>query len=96
MALNPDLLMEGLMVPLPIEKAREMISIPTAHIYGAMDSHAPAAKEFSALCRASVRVVYVHPGQHEVPGSGSRSSSKEVLNRSVNSIRRVISLASQD
>jgi hypothetical protein len=96
MALNPDLLMEGLMVPLPIDKAKEIISIPTVHIYGALDPHAPAAKEFSGLCRASVRTVYVHPGHHEVPGSGSKSSSKEVVNLSVNAIRRVISLASQD
>lgn len=96
MALNPDLLLEGHMVPLPIDKTEQIVSIPTAHIYGAMDSHAPAAEEFSALCRASVRTVYVHPGHHEVPGSGSGSSSKEVVNLSVNAIRRAISLALQD
>ncbi|KAI9148332.1 Esterase citA [Paramyrothecium foliicola] len=95
MALDPDLLLEGYMVPLPIGKMGQVVTIPTAHIYGALDPHGAAAKEFSALCRAEVRSVYVHPGLHEVPGSGSGSSTKEIVNLTVNAIRRVISLAAQ-
>lgn len=94
-ALDPDVLSEGSMVPLSAGnvKLSEILELPTAHIYGALDPHAPAAQEFSALCSDSLRSVFVHPGGHEVPGSGSGSSSKDVLNQAVNVVRRVVTLA---
>jgi hypothetical protein len=94
-AMDPDILAEGRMVFLQSAKLGEAITIPTAHIYGAEDPYAAAAAEFSALCNSGARSVYVHPGQHEVPGSGSRSSTKDVVNVTVNTMRRVISLSSE-
>ncbi|RYP68511.1 hypothetical protein DL770_008431 [Monosporascus sp. CRB-9-2] len=94
-ALDPDVLSEGAMVPLSAAnvKPSEILELPTAHIYGALDPHALAAQEFSALCSDQFRSVFIHPGGHEVPGSGSGSSSKDVLNQAVNVVRRVITLA---
>lgn len=92
-ALDPDVLGEGDMVPLSLGKVGETIDLPTAHIYGAVDPHASSAREFSGLCRADLRSVYIHPGGHEVPGSGSGSSAKEVLNQAVNAVRRVVILS---
>lgn len=94
-ALDPDMLSEGRIVALPAAKVGEVITIPTAHVYGVADPYAPVAKEFSDLCRVEVKSVYVHPGQHEVPGSGSSSSAKEVVNQTVNTVRRTISMSDQ-
>jgi hypothetical protein len=94
-ALDPDVLSEGAMVPLSAANVtpNEILELPTAHIYGTLDPHALAAQEFSALCRDQLRSTFIHPGGHEVPGSGSGSSSKDVLNQAVNAVRRVVTLA---
>lgn len=93
-ALDPTLLLEeGAIVHLPAAKVGEIIDIPTAHVYGVADPYAPEAVAFSALCGREVRSVYVHPGVHEVPGSGAGSSGREVLNLTVNTIRRAIGVS---
>lgn len=94
-ALDPDILHDGRMVALPADRVGQVIDTPTAHIYGSEDSYAAAAKEFSGICNSAVRSTYIHPGRHEVPGSGSGSSAKDVVHLSVNAIRRVISLSAE-
>ncbi len=94
---DPDVLGEGILMPLPVaginKAVAEVITIPTAHIYGSADPYSASAASFAEVCREDASFTFIHPGAHEVPGSGSGSSSKDVLNHTVNTIRRVIMLA---
>jgi pimeloyl-ACP methyl ester carboxylesterase len=61
-----------------------VIQLPTAHIYGAADDTAPTGGEnLSRVCDASVRIVVIHQGGHEVP-------RKDALIEAVHAIRRTL------
>lgn len=67
----------------------EIISIPTANIWGSQDALWPGrALALSEMC-SSVRTVYIHDGGHHVPGSKSMAAVTGV----VHAIRKTIDLA---
>lgn len=65
----------------------ELISIPTAHIWGRNDEIWPGRGErLSLVCRAGVRTVFEHQGGHQVPGSQDKDDVVSI----VHAIRRTI------
>ncbi|KAI1464032.1 serine hydrolase FSH [Daldinia caldariorum] len=87
-AYDPDLLSEGVLRPLNPSADRDLIRMPTAHIWGVGDASSTKASNVSEICVSETRQVYVHPGSHEIPGARMSSAVKS----SVRIIRRVISL----
>lgn len=90
-AYDPDLLWQGKLRVLTPSVGKEIIPIPTAHIWGQNDKASIKASDVSGLCASGTRQVYVHEGGHEVPGARMNQAVKS----SVRIIRRVISLASE-
>lgn len=68
----------------------EIISIPTAHVWGSQDTLWPGrALALSEICSSNMRTVYIHDGGHEVPGS----KSKAAVTGTVHAIRKTIDQA---
>lgn len=68
----------------------EIISIPTANVWGSKDALWPGrALALSEMCSSNVRTVYIHDGGHEVPGSKSKAAVTGV----VHAIRKTIDRA---
>jgi pimeloyl-ACP methyl ester carboxylesterase len=78
--------------PLPLSNplvaaSERVISIPTAHIWGANDRIEPGeAAILSEMCDPDKRQIHVHGSGHEVPGP----RDKEGLEESANAIRRML------
>ena len=72
-----------------LESLREIVDIPTAHIWGALDVAPKGAAKATEFCKEDMRWTYVHERGHEVPGYGSRVD----VTRAVNVIRRAIESA---
>lgn len=70
------------------EEEGEVITIPTAHIWGRNDTTVNAERT-SEMCSSNTREVYIHSGGHEVPGI----RMKDDVRGCVKIIRRVISTA---
>ncbi|KAA8646573.1 uncharacterized protein ATNIH1004_008006 [Aspergillus tanneri] len=79
-------LQEKRVVEMEADAARDLVDIPTAHIWGVKDPGAKGAEEASRFCSPNTRWVYVHGGGHEIPGSGT----KKAVVRTTHMIRRAI------
>ena len=67
----------------------EIITVPTAHIWGLNDTEYPGISEgLSKLCKADVMRQVVHKGGHEIPGAKDES-----LIKSVHAIKETVRLA---
>ncbi|KAF4965560.1 hypothetical protein FSARC_6645, partial [Fusarium sarcochroum] len=93
-AVDPASLQRGRRIDLRASTAPQQIDIPTAHIYGENDPYKNEAQEFAAICNEDSRFVLIHPGGHEVPGSGSNSDVKDSIQLAINVIQRAILLGS--
>jgi pimeloyl-ACP methyl ester carboxylesterase len=72
------------------ENNREIIDVPTAHIWGRNDGEYPTfGPVLSWLCKGEVRSVFVHEGGHEIPGLRDR----EGVGSAVGVIRRTVERA---
>ncbi|OJJ97004.1 hypothetical protein ASPACDRAFT_124965 [Aspergillus aculeatus ATCC 16872] len=69
---------------------KDVVRIPTAHIWGSQDRAASAIAVTNTICAAGVRWVYVHALGHDIPRAGARSD----VTQTVHVIRRVIDAAS--
>jgi len=71
----------------------EIITIPTAHIWGSKDklypTYGPVLRD---LCRKDTRSVCVHDGGHDIPGAGSKD---DAVIKAVHVIRRTIAHAAE-
>ncbi|KAM0145727.1 hypothetical protein ACHAQE_011113, partial [Botrytis cinerea] len=49
---------------------REMICVPTAHIWGASETDIPGecASPLRSICQKDLRSIFIHEGSHEIPG----------------------------
>lgn len=85
-----DALLRGEIREMELLTGWEIISIPTANIWGSQDTLWPGrALALSEMCSSNVRTVYLHDGGHEVPGSKSMAALTGV----VQAIRKTIDLA---
>ena len=84
---DPSALARGEVIPLSYALNGEVISIPTAHIWGANDprnhTYGPTLSE---LCRTQLKSVFVHEGGHEVPGARDRVA----LSKAVACVRNTV------
>jgi hypothetical protein len=63
------------------------INVPTAHLWGANDKIEPDQHlALSKICKEQQRYIFVHSGEHEVPGR----KDKESLIISVQTIKRML------
>ena len=68
----------------------ELIPVPTANIWGQDEGEFSGnSKQLAGLCQSQGRVIFIHKGGHEVPGSRSR----DAVTASVNAVRRTIQTA---
>lgn len=82
-----DALLRGELRAMGFGTEGEIISIPTANIWGSQDALWPGrALALSDMCSSNVRTVYIHDGGHEVPGSKSKAAVTEV----VHAIRKTV------
>lgn len=82
-----DALLRGEIRAMELAAEGEIISIPTANIWGSQDALWPGrALALSEMCSSNVRTVYIHEGGHEVPGSKSKTAVTGV----VHAIRKTI------
>ncbi|KAK4236507.1 family of serine hydrolases 3 [Achaetomium macrosporum] len=84
-----DLLASGKVKLLTPEDVGEIITIPTAHIWGLQDNTPVQSAAVGAVCAGEKRQVFLHEGGHEIPGVRSPADVKG----SVRVMRRVISMA---
>lgn len=84
-----DLVAKGEVQMLTPESVGEVIQIPTAHIWGAVDNTPVESAAVGAVCVAAKRQTFVHEGGHEIPGVRSPADVKG----SVRVMRRVIATA---
>lgn len=85
-----DALLRGEIREMELLTGWEIISIPTANIWGSQDALWPGrALALSEMCSSNVRTVYLHDGGHEVPGSKPMAALTGV----VQAIRKTIDLA---
>jgi len=71
------------------EVDKELIQIPTVHIWGAKDELNQGSQVLKKLCVQSMASVFIHDGDHEIPGLGA----KEAVVETVKAMRRGISNA---
>lgn len=63
---------------------RDLIRIPTAHIWGSSDQTAPTGGEdLSRLCDPSARHTLIHEGGHEIPRKGYLTDAVHVIRRTI-------------
>jgi hypothetical protein len=87
LAADPYLLERGIITPLDAEDAKDMINIPTVHVWGAADmGESEWPPKLLRLCKEASRESYQHTGGHEIPGSKDRAA----VTRVVQLIRRAI------
>lgn len=85
-----DALLRGEIRTMELTTEGEIISIPTAHVWGSQDTLWPGrALALSEMCSSNMRTVYIHDGGHEVPGS----KSKAAVTGTVHVIRKTIDQA---
>lgn len=85
-----DALLGGEIRAMELGAECEIISIPTAHVWGSQDTLWPGrALALSEMCSSNMRTVYIHDGGHEVPGS----KSKAAVTGTVHAIRKTIDQA---
>lgn len=76
-----------------VDACGALLSLPTAHIWGAKDeTYKDQCELLSAMCAEEGREVYVHGEGHEIPGP----RAKQDVQGCVRVIRRVIEKASLD
>ena len=74
------------MVALGLDPQVDIIRIPTAHIWGRLDSVEPSGgPDLSKVCKAAVRSTCVHDGGHEFPRD-------MYLTKAVQTIRRTLAM----
>lgn len=87
---DPAALRKNELRPLSYDTDEEVIHLPTAHIWGANDQQYPTfGPVLSQLCKHETRMVFMHQGGHEIPGT----SSKEAVTATVHAIRRTVAKA---
>lgn len=75
------------MAHLGVDLHRDLLRIPTAHVWGSADETAPTGGvDLAQLCDPSARLTLVHEGGHEIP-------RKAHLTECVHVIRRTLYLA---
>ena len=67
----------------------QVMSIPTAHIWGEKDTRKAESKELYELSKEGSRFLFVHAGDHEVPGARIPGA----LSGAVQTIRRAVAIA---
>ncbi|KAG8531948.1 uncharacterized protein KY384_003584 [Bacidia gigantensis] len=70
-------------------KDGQVISIPTAHIWGQQDSRNPESKAIYQMADHDLRSISVHEGGHEVPSTGTQGA----IGGAVKAIRRAVTRA---
>lgn len=74
----------------PADNPPPLILVPTAHIWGQNDALYPDfGPVLSRMCDRETRVVVVHGGSHEVPGS----KDPNAVTSAVHAIRRTVERA---
>jgi hypothetical protein len=87
---DPDLLQGGIIELLEYEKVGELITIPTAHVWGVVErGELTSPPRLQALCQKEKRAYFQHEGGHEIPGSKDRVG----VSRVVQVMRRAIWMA---
>ncbi|KAH9987035.1 serine hydrolase FSH [Xylariaceae sp. FL0662B] len=86
---DPDLLLQGQIRLLDSSVNKEVIHIPTAHIWGRDDFVSTKASSVSDMCEPNTRHIFIHEGGHEIPGVRMNTAVKSTARI----IRRVILLA---
>ena len=90
MPMNYAALLDGQVEELSLGSLGEVITTPTAHIWGRNDrEYGGMSDGLSKLCKKEFKAEFVHQGGHEVPSSGSEDS----VIGAVNAIRRTIARA---
>ncbi|KAJ8189152.1 hypothetical protein LV164_004114 [Aspergillus fumigatus] len=83
-------LQRGRFVEVDLGDVKDIVEIPTVHVWGALEESASQAAMASDTCRSDMKWTYVHDRGHEIPGSGS----KDAVTKTANAIRRAIETAS--
>lgn len=83
-------LQRGRFVEVDLGDVKDIVEIPTVHVWGALEESASQAAMASDACRSDMKWTYVHDRGHEIPGSGS----KDAVTKTANAIRRAIETAS--
>jgi pimeloyl-ACP methyl ester carboxylesterase len=82
---SPSALQAGDFRKLNVEEDGEVITIPTAHVYGMRDERFPGSSAvLERLCKGEKRAVFVHDGGHPIP------AGKRELGEMVKVVRRAI------
>ena len=66
----------------------QVISIPSANIWGTRDPRRESAVALSQLCQAKLTTVVTHIGEHVVPGAGDKVGLAKVIDAIQRTIER--------